>query len=228
MKNKAIFVFWFIVMAVPIVGVIISLFSPNVFFTEQENIRVWLNQFGIFGPVVFVGIQILQVIIAPISHYTTSVLGGFLYGAYLGSGLNWIGRIIGHLIAYWIAYRFGRIIVERFVNRETLNKFSHIISGDSNTLWLRVLIIFLMIFLPFFPDDEISYILGLAAFPFKYFLPVTLLGHLGGSFALAYAGAGIDSKDPYFWFIMAVTLTFFVVMIYASWKLRRHSVEEGN
>ena len=57
---------------------------------------------------------------------------------------------------------------------------------------------------------------GLAAFPFRIYLPVLLLGHVGGSLGLAYIGAGIDTRDWLFWAItgsvlfLAGSLTFLV------------------
>jgi len=229
MKSKTALIFWSIVTVVPIIGVLSSIFYPDLFFGTQEQAREFIEGYGRWGILLFVLIQIIQVIITPISHYTTSVIGGFLYGPILGGVFNWIGRVIGQFIAYFLSRRFGRPVVERFVNEETLERFDYIVAGDDKTLWSRTAIIFLMIFLPFFPDDEISYLAGLAGFKLKYFAAVTLLGHIGGSFALAYAGAGINTQDVYFWVLMTITLAFFVALMVALIRLRQNTeVSSGN
>ena len=91
-----------------------------------------------------------------------------------------------------------------------------------NTM-VKVFNLFLMIFLPFFPDDELSYLCGLAKFKFKYFVPVTLLGHLGGSFALAYTGAGINTRNPYFWILLTITFLLFGLLLATLIRIGRQS-----
>lgn len=222
-KRQLAIIFWIIITIIPIIGVLIGILYPDLFFAEQKAVRDFLSTYGFWGILIFIFIQIVQVVIAPISHYTTSVMGGFLYGPLWGGVINWIGRVIGHLIAYALAAYIGRPIAEKFVDPTTMNKFDHIIKGDDKTLWSRSLALFLMIFLPVFPDDELSYLAGLAKFKFKYFFAITLLGHLGGSFALAYAGSGINTRDAYFWVIMAVTFILVAVLIVVMFRMRKQS-----
>src|SRR3989344_3578669 len=114
------FIFWLIVTIIPIIGIIISITDPQNFNQAQEAWRNKIVVFGVFAPLAFVLIQALQVIITPISHYSIGVLGGFLYGPYLGALLNWTGRMIGHIAAFFIARFFGRRIADKFVSFETL------------------------------------------------------------------------------------------------------------
>jgi len=100
------FIFWLIVTIIPIVGIIFSLTDPQSFAQAQDVWRDRIVAFGIFAPLAFIFIQALQVIITPISHYSIGVIGGFLYGPYLGALFNWIGRMIGHIIAFFIARFF--------------------------------------------------------------------------------------------------------------------------
>lgn len=204
-----------------IIGFIIQLFAPDIYFSSQEGVRNYIQSFEPFDRVVFVLTQILQVILAPISHYIVGLLGGALYGAFEGGVLNWIGRVIGHLIAYWIGLTLGRKIILKIFNPEDLNKFQKFINGTKQTLYIRVFILFAIMFLPLFPDDEISYLMGIAAFPFKLYLPIILLGHLGGSFGLSYIGAGMDGKDPFFWIIFGSTILLAILLAFAVRKLNK-------
>ena len=88
------------------------------------------------------------------------------------------------------------------------------------------MILFAIIFLPLFPDDEISYLVGLAKFHFGFYFIVLFLGHLGGSFALAYAGAGIDAKDYYFWLLTVLTISLTVLLAYFVRRLGKATREE--
>ena len=163
------------------------------------------------APLAFVALQAIQVVVTPISHYSVGVVGGFLYGPYLGGLLNYIGRVIGHLIAFFLARILGRKTAERYVSSKTLERYDKYVSDKS-------LILFLIYYLPVFPDDEISYLAGLFKMKFKMFLLANLFGHLGGSLGLAYIGSGIDIKDPLFWII---TISVLIGFSLVWWLMRR-------
>lgn len=209
--KQATFIFWLIVTIVPILGVMWGLFYPQGFSESQETWRNWVIGFGVLAPLAFIALQALQVVITPISHYSVGLIGGFLYGPWLGGLLNYIGRMIGHLIAFFIARTLGRKMANRFIAQRTLEKYDKYVSDKS-------LILFLLYYLPIFPDDELSYLAGLSKMKFKMFFLANLFGHLGGSIALAYAGSGIDTKDPLFWILMATLLIGFPLV---WWLLRK-------
>ncbi|MDP2651258.1 MAG: TVP38/TMEM64 family protein, partial [bacterium] len=201
-------------------GIVFSILDPQSFSQAQEVWRGRIVAFGLFAPVAFVIVQALQVIITPISHYSVGVIGGFLYGPYLGALLNWIGRMIGHIIAFVIARTFGRRIAERFVKPETLEKYDRYISNKS-------FVLFILYFLPLFPDDELSYLAGLSKMKFRMFFIANLFGHIGGSLGLAYLGSGINTKDPLFWILTVVTLIGFPLLY---WRLKKNkkAVDKGD
>src|SRR3989338_6939430 len=205
------FIFWLIVTIIPIIGIIISITDPQNFNQAQEVWRGRIVVFGVFAHLAFILIQALQVIITPISHYSIGVIGGFLYGPYLGALFNWIGRMMGHITAFFIARFFGRKIAEKFVKQETLDKYDRYISNKS-------LILFILYFLPLFPDDELSYLAGLSKMKFRMFFIANFFGHIGGSLGLAYIGSGVNTKDPLFWILSAVTLVGFPALY---WLLKK-------
>lgn len=208
--------FWVIVTLVPVVGLIFSLTDPQSFIEAQNLWRQRISSWGVLGPVVFVLFQVLQVVITPISHYTVGVIGGFLYGPYWGGLLNWIGRMIGHMMAFYLSRCYGRKLVEKFVDEDTVIRFDRYVSGGEG-MTLQSLILFLIYFLPFFPDDEISYIVGLSKMPTKNFFLANLFGHVGGSLSLAYLGSGLNTDDPVFWVLFISTLAGFPLI----WGLQR-------
>ena len=52
---------------------------------KPEKLREWLNSFGWRGVLVFIGIQVLQVVIAAIPGEFTQLAGGYLYGTFFGT-----------------------------------------------------------------------------------------------------------------------------------------------
>jgi uncharacterized membrane protein YdjX (TVP38/TMEM64 family) len=199
---RKIKILWYLLTFIPIVLLILGYIFPSQFFGSQEAIRDFVSQFGIFAPVAFILLQILQVIITPFSHYAVSVAGGFIFGTWQGFIYNWIGRVIGTAIAFYLGRYLGRRIIKHVVKPETIKKYDYYFEKGK-------ILLFLAYFLPLFPDDELSYLAGISAMKPKIFLPIMILGHVGGSLALAYAGAGIQSiKEPLFIILSVVTLLF--------------------
>jgi len=221
-RKKIGSLFWIIITLIPILGLIWGIIDPHEFQKYQSIARDYIVIFGVFGPIIFIVIQALQVVFTPISHYTIGAIGGYLYGPYLGGVFNYIGRIIGHYLSFLIARRFGRKLLEKYVKDNVVEKYDKIFSGsvqNDGRVRIQSFILFLIYFLPFFPDDEISYLVGASKMPNRHFILANIFGHLGGSFSLAYIGSGINTRDIWFWFLFIITLAGFPII----WALLRLS-----
>jgi len=200
------------------ISVFLSIFFPQLFPFTQEEAANWVKSSS-YDRFVFVTIQVVQVLIPPISHYFTSMLGGYIYGPLEGGLLNLLGRLVGQFMAFGLAYKAAGVIQER--RSADLQQFQHLVAGKGGNLSLRALIIFTMIALPFFPDDELSYAMGFARFPIPLFALVTVFGHVLGSFALAFLGSGEEFRGPLFLTLAGVTLACFGGLTWASVRYRR-------
>jgi len=209
---KKIRIGWYLLTFIPIVLLILGYIFPSQFFGSQETIRTFVSQFGIFAPLAFIVLQILQVIITPFSHYAVSIAGGFIFGAWQGFIYNWIGRVIGTAIAFYLGRYLGRKILKHIVKEETVKKYDYFFEKGK-------VLLFLAYFLPLFPDDELSYLAGFSAMSPKIFLPLMAIGHISGSLSLAYLGSGIKSaKEPLFIILSLVTL---IGGIWFVWHYRK-------
>jgi uncharacterized membrane protein YdjX (TVP38/TMEM64 family) len=209
---KKIRIGWYLLTFIPIVLLILGYIFPSQFFGSQETIRTFVSQFGIFAPLAFIVLQILQVIITPFSHYAVSIAGGFIFGAWQGFIYNWIGRVIGTAIAFYLGRYLGRKILKHIVKEETVKKYDYFFEKGK-------VLLFLAYFLPLFPDDELSYLAGFSAMSPKIFLPLMAIGHISGSLSLAYLGSGIKSaKEPLFITLSLVTL---IGGIWFVWHYRK-------
>lgn len=206
--------FWYLLIILPIILLILGYIFPSKFFGSQEAIRTFVNQFGIFAPIVFILLQIVQVIITPFSHYFVSVAGGFIFGPWLGSLYNWIGRVIGTIIVFYIARYLGRAIIKHVAKEETIKKYDYYFDKGK-------ILLFLAYFLPVFPDDELTYLAGFSKISSKIFIPLIIIGHISGSLSLAYIGSGIQSiRDPLFIIISLVALIGGIIFLYFYTRLK--------
>lgn len=192
--------FWIVITVIPIIGVVVSIFSPLAFYDTQAEAHEFAQRFGAWGPLAFIAVQAVQVVVTPISHYSVGYMGGFLYGPVWGTAYNYIGRLIGHLLAYFIAVKLAEPLVRKWVPASTLDRYQHVVSKRADMMLVMYL-------LPLFPDDELSYMAGLARMPFRSFFIANLFGQFGGSLGLAYIGSGINTKDVVFWALLALVLT---------------------
>jgi uncharacterized membrane protein YdjX (TVP38/TMEM64 family) len=201
---------WALLTLIPIVLLLTGYLFPNSFFNSQERIREFIAPYGPWAPVIFILLQILQVVITPLSHYVVGLAGGYLFGPWYGTLYNWIGRVIGAAIAFFLARKFGRKIVTRFVKKENLKKYDRLFEKGS-------VFLFLMYFLPLFPDDELSYLAGFSSMKTRIFLIAMMLGHIGGAASLAFLGSGLSYTEPAFIIMAILTLASGVIAL-VFWK----------
>ncbi len=86
------------------------------FFVSRKKIIHFVNSFGPLSVVIFIGLQILQVIVAPIPGEVNGFIGGYLYGPVLGTLYSTIGLTIGSWLAFILARWLGLPFVEKIIN----------------------------------------------------------------------------------------------------------------
>ena len=208
-------IIWWLLIIIPIALLILGYIYPSSFFSNQEKVREFIEPYGILAPIMFIILQILQVVLTPISHYAVGLAGGFLFGTWLGFIYNWIGRVIGTLIAFYLGRKFGRRIIQHLVKPETMRKYDKLFDKGK-------LILFLMYFLPLFPDDELSYLAGFSSMKARVFIPIMLIGHVGGSLGLSFLGSGLSYGSPWFIIFSIITLTAGVLFVLFYRRLYRN------
>lgn len=149
---------------------------------SREHIQSFLEMTGPFAPLAFIGLQALQVVVAPVPMQFFGLLGAIMFGAIWGTIYSLIGLTIGSFIAIWLARIFGRKLVQRFVEPETLDKFDHLAERGG------LLVFFLIFLLPALPDDAICFIAGLTTLSIPALVLVAFLGRLPGLLALNLVG----------------------------------------
>lgn len=156
---------------------------------EKERFRDWIYSYGAWGPVVFVGVQVLQVVFSPIPGELTGFLGGYVYGALTATILSTIGLTIGSFLAFCIGRRLGRPFVEKLIPPKILDKFDFLITNRGAFL------AFIFFSIPGFPKDYMCYLLGLSPLGTLTFVIVAFLGRIPGTIMLGVQGAGMYEEQ---------------------------------
>lgn len=155
------------------------------FFSDQEHAKRSIESAGVFGPLIFIFMQVLQVVIAPIPGQVAGLVGGYLFGPYLGLLYSVIGATIGFTIIFALSRRFGRPLVERFFDKKHIEKFDFITKKNGG------MALFLIFLLPAFPDDLICYLAGLTKIPIRTLILISIAGRLPGYLLLSFTGNGL-------------------------------------
>ena len=141
-------------------------------FTSREKMEAFLKPMGIWAPLMFVGIQAVQVVV-PILPGGISCLGGvLLFGPFWGFLYNYVGICIGSFAAFFLARRFGQLFVRSITSGKLYDKYIGWLEQGSRFDRFFAL----AIFFPVAPDDFLCYLAGLTRMQLKKFLAIILLG----------------------------------------------------
>jgi uncharacterized membrane protein YdjX (TVP38/TMEM64 family) len=172
-------------------------------YVDKRFLKHTLRDWGVLAPVVFMGLQALQVIVAPIPGELTGILGGYLFGEWGGLVYSTIGLTVGSVAAFAIGRWLGARYVQRLVSADIWRKMGFIVEAEGAILCF---IIFLM---PGLPKDVTCYLFGLSPMPFWVFAVVSTLGRFPGTWVLSAQGARTASGD----YLQLILLTAIVVAV---------------
>jgi uncharacterized membrane protein YdjX (TVP38/TMEM64 family) len=180
-------------------------------FTDRAWVRDMVNATGWAATLVFIGLQIGQVLFAPIPGEVTGFLGGYMFGAVNGFLLSTVGLTLGSMLAFGIGHFLGERVVRKLVRCESFEKYNQMVQ------YKGILVIFVFFLIPGFPKDYLCMFLGLTTLPGRVFFVVSTIGRMPGTLALSLQGASIFEKD-YMFFVIVTALTLLFAL--AAWLLR--------
>ena len=158
-------------------------------FSDREKIRLLISSFGTSAPPVFMLIQVLQVIFAPVPGEATGFIGGYLFGTLPGFIYSSIALTIGS----WLNFVIGRFLGERYVRKRIpAHQFRKI---DRLVKRQGVIVLFIWFLFPGFPKDYLCLALGVSTLPMKIFILLAGIGRMPGTFALSLQGAFLYEQN---------------------------------
>jgi uncharacterized membrane protein YdjX (TVP38/TMEM64 family) len=168
--------------------------------SDPERLRAIVIGWGVWGPLALIGLQVVQVLIAPLPGQVLGLVGGYVYGPWLGTLINMAGTLLGSGLAMWLARRFGRPLVQRFVPPEWLDRLDGLAARRGAAVF------FLIFLLPFLPDDAACFVAGLSPLPLRELLLLAAVGRLPGVFIPNWLGAHAAGLSAIQWVAIALLL----------------------
>lgn len=140
-------------------------------FTSQEKLVEFLNVIGVWGPILFIVIQIIQVVIPIIPGGVSCAVGVLVFGPYMGFVYNYVSIVIGSIIAFLISKKYGLPLIKKMFDKKLIDKYIGWLDKGSKFEKLFTI----AILLPVAPDDFLCYLAGITKMTLKKFTIILLI-----------------------------------------------------
>ena len=160
-------------------------FELKTLFINLENIQNYISNNFLFSFLIFIFSYCLLIICNfPIASLL-SLIGGFLYGTWIGG----LGIIVGGTIGSFIVFLLAKLFFHDYISKKLLQRYSFITQYFQKNELELMLLIRLVPGIPFFAQNLI--LAGLGAKRLKFFF-TTLLGLSPWAIIFASIGRGLE------------------------------------
>lgn len=167
------------------------------FASEPEKFRQWVDDNGIWSRFAYMGIVILQVVIAVLPGEPFEIAAGYAFGAVEGSLLCIAASTLGSITVFLLVRYFGVPLVEVFFSEEKLRRIKFL-----KTTPKRDFIFFIIFMIPGTPKDLLCYFAGLTDIRLSLWLLICSLGRLPSIVTSTVGGDALGTSN--YWFAAAV------------------------
>lgn len=199
-------------------GTILLLYGFDLFhlFTDKDRLLRLTEGHQVYAIFVFLGLQVIQVLVAVLPGEVTGFVGGVLFGPLWGIVFSTLGLTLGSWIAFRLARLIGRPVVEVFASQETIKRYDYVLKHKG------IFLAFLMFLIPGFPKDILCYLLGLGQMRQVDFLIVSTAGRLLGTILLTIGGSFFrDERYGAFFTVIGIGLGVILVALIYRERIER-------
>ncbi len=171
---------------------------------DATALRLWIEQLGPLAPLAFLGLNVIQIVVAPIPGYPVQVMGGILFGFIYGSIYAVGGMVAGGVLAAWLGRRLGRPWLEKRMGPESVTRWNDMTQVHSFWTWWIILLI---------PLGDIPYFLaGLSRIRLSKFALAILVSRGPFTVLIVWAGDSIVNF-PVTWVALLMAVVGLIVII---------------
>lgn len=157
---------------------------------DPEAFRLWVDSYGIWGRLLFVGIVVFQVLIAFVPGEPIELAAGYIFGVLEGSLLTMGGFLLGSWIIFVLVRRFGVKLVEVFFSKEKIREVSFLKNPKKSKV-----LAFVLMTIPGTPKDFLSYFAGLMPISLKEWLSIVAISRTLSLVTSTVSGAAAGNEN---------------------------------
>ena len=181
------------------------------FFNNPETIIGFIEELGVLGPIIFISLVVLQVVIAFLPGEPFEVAAGYIFGVIEGTIFCLIGIVIGTAIVYFLVKRFGRRVISVFFKEDQIKKLDNIKPSKLSY------VVFLLSLIPGTPKDLLTYFYGLTNIKISNLLLIVLFARIPSVITSVLAGyhlSEMNYKVSIIVFVISVVLGLIGIVLY--------------
>lgn len=163
------------------IGLLVSTHPDLQHLMSPESLSIAVTQAGRWGPLLYMAVIALSVVVSQIPGAPLAVIAGALWSPLLAGTYTVIGGFSGAMIAYGLGKAVGQPLVKALTGK-TLTFSTE--QGDKTLGWL----VFVTRLVPVFSFDLVSYGAGMAGLSLPIYAGATLFGMVPSTLLLTYAG----------------------------------------
>lgn len=190
--------------------------DPAAFTLRLQNLGAW-------GPIVFMALNIVQVLLAIIPGGPFEVAAGALWGPFWGTIMCDVAMSIGGVITFLFVRKFGIKFIELFTTREKIESVKFLKANEKSTSLL-----FLFFLLPGTPKDLMCYVVGLSDIKLSVWILINLVGRFPAILLSALGGHAVTEQNIGIFigaFAIIIVLYFVGTFVYKKFNKGNESEE---
>lgn len=182
---------------------------------DQERIKKWVSEFGIWGPVLIVVAMIAQMFLIIIPSVVLMIVSTLAYGPWWGSLISYTAVIVASSIAYYIGLHASNVFLDKLIGKSAEDKVNHYIQkyGSWAIVLFRVS--------PFLSNDAVSFVAGIGEMRYFKFIAATTAGILPLIAMIAYLGKDTERLETGMWWISGITFVAFLVYFFINRRKKK-------
>ncbi len=197
-KSKKVQILINIVAVILIVFVCLMLYiyfkdDIKLLFSTKDGLDLFIEKIektGVFGALILILIQTMQVIVAFIPGEVVEIASGIMFGPFLGMLICLIGLNVGTIAIFGLVKLFGKPFVKENV-KEKNHKYLKLLDDPDKAL----VILFLIFLIPGIPKDILIYLVPLTKIKMSKFLIVSSIARIPSIISSTFVGSSIINGD---------------------------------
>ena len=189
---------------------------------DPQQFQAWVDGFGVWGRLVFVGMVFLQVIVALIPGEPIELMAGYIFGMWEGTLLSMAGILLGSAAVFLLVRRFGPKFAEVFFPQKELKRLNFLKNPKKSGV-----LAFILMTVPGTPKDLLSYFAGLMPLTLWQWLGIVTVSRIPSLVTSTVSGA-LAGKEDYVLsaVVFAITIVLSGIGVVYYRKICKEQAEE--
>ncbi len=152
---------------------------------DQEQLRMWLQQMGIWAPIIYISLYTLGTLLI-LPSTPLNLTGGAIFGTWWGT----LWTTVAAVVAAVVAFAFTRSIGRELMAKKLAGRWQAI---DAEIGQGGLFYMFAIRLLPIIPYGLVNFTAGLTSISYRDYLAGTILGTVPGVLPFVMMGAGLQA-----------------------------------